>query len=288
MCYKQCEIWKCFKTRCRENHQLMGYTASDADTLDMPVAIKEEPDYDENPDEYIEEQEDVYEEHLLSPSANGNDPLDNNSKPDYSQTSKKGKMTNFKLKQLEKKRNKRRNEEEPLSRRSRDVDYTEPKLSPTPTKSMKFNSSSSVSSASHSLYMKTYRDFFAWKTAQGDVEITEKLMLDYFKHLSKNLAPSTLTNKLSHLVKTIQDFHDVSIDRFYKVRQFCRDVRNGGPSPSTSLKYDQAIFNLEPTQLDTSAAESVEGVGYPGITSDISAINEEVVESSVIEEEVLE
>lgn len=83
----------------------------------------------------------------------------------------------------------------------------------------------SVSSASQLLYMKTYRDFLSWKTAQAVEEITEDLLLQYFTEISKNLAASTLTNKLSHLVKTIDEFHKVKIDGFQRLRQFCRDVR---------------------------------------------------------------
>lgn len=220
MCYKQCEIWKCFKTRCLDNHRLMGYPDPSGDEAAAPdrVVMKTEPDDMEFVDHI-----NVSESYNDMEHSNSYDPLGNS------------------LKRRRKKSRKDVHVPKPMisipgdtswgnkaEDCSSDVDYS------TSAKKMKRAMAKalapkipgqSVSGASQSLYMKTYRDFLAWKEAEGAADIDEDLMLRYFHEISKNLAASTLTNKLSHLVKTIQDFHNVKIDGYQRLRQFCRDVR---------------------------------------------------------------
>lgn len=208
MCYKQCEIWKCFKTRCEHNHRLMGYPS--ADDEEDAVLVKSEPD----DTEYVEQMTTFAADE--EPGRSSYDPL--GSGANYSGG---GKPTKRKKRQKE-----RRIVDE-------DSEYSIRVASPPKKAKPITDPHGKVSNASHSLYMKTYRDFLSWKTTQGATEINEKLMLLYFQEISKSLAPSTLTNKLSHLVKTIEDFHQVKIDGYAQLRQFCRDMRTRHSVPTS-------------------------------------------------------
>ena len=211
MCYKQCEIWKCFKTRCVENHRLMGYPEPSDDELEPQTThmIKNEPiDVDLDLDPYDAEQS----------SRVSYDPLGGGEQQNRSAAGKAPRKRKRKEAALRK----------TYCEKSEDEDFTlTPQKKVKPPKS-EVSHTGTVSSASHSLYMKTYRDFMSWRTTRFDPEINEDLLLEYFTEISKTLAASTLTNKLSHLVRTIEDFHQLKIDKYHRLRQFCKDVRARG------------------------------------------------------------
>lgn len=253
MCFKQCEIWKCFKTRCLDNHRLMGYPdpsgdEGDATTAD-PMLVKTEPtdDHDDDMDFSnhinVSEPYTEHESHTNSTRNSDYDPLSSHAKPfSGPKRKKKAKREALALKMLAKASGGGAGDGGAWvipHDDSSDLEYTS-----SPSKKAKKVTPKaltpkapgmSVSNASQSLYMKTYRDFLAWKTKEAATVIDEDLMLRYFQEIAKNLAPSTLTNKLSHLVKTVQDFHNVRIDNYQRLRQFCRDVKTQSTSMNLGL-----------------------------------------------------
>lgn len=187
----------------------MEYGDEEEDVQEVQLEVKTELD-DEV--EYVEHTHTADEVDLGTLSPSSYDPLGGKlyQKPGHSRKSKKRKQSLVKRETLD-----------------GDFSIIPPSKKAKPLRAVDSDWSGSykVSSASHSLYMKTYRDFTRWMEVEGSTSITEDLLLKYFEELSKSLAASTLTNKLSHLVKMIEDNNNVRIDGFHRLRQFCRDAR---------------------------------------------------------------
>lgn len=239
MCYKQCEIWKCFKRRCQNNHKLIRSQEQHLQMLQdgqqmirPPAEIKTEP-----PDYYMVESleeiavgaaytldDEVAGAHLIAGGGVPHYEVDEEGSCDpLGQNGTKRKRKRRKRKKIEvdvQVVQKEADTSLPVSR-NRSQHSGERK------EVLNMITGNEISNASRSLYMKTYKDFLQWKEENAVDEIDEDVLLAYFKRITPVYSATTLTNKLSHISNTMSSFHSVNVDQFHRLRQYVRDVRAG-------------------------------------------------------------
>lgn len=212
LCYKQCEVWKYFKEQCEENYKdafdnkstlKKKRNGSDAPApVTIPrkkerlTAAKEEVVQEsiEIADESEAEQDDFFGDgEDLQEQLNAVEPMQDDGSFGYIPSTSTEATRAYAPATTSKK-------------------YNIKNIDPVAVQALP--------ESSRRVYLRSYQDFMTWKEEQGAAEITEDLLLDYFKFLVLVTGSRSPEQRMSHLKATLQLFHGISISEFSRLKEF--------------------------------------------------------------------
>ncbi|KAJ8669363.1 hypothetical protein QAD02_000622 [Eretmocerus hayati] len=104
---------------------------------------------------------------------------------------------------------------------------------------------------SKEIYERTYENYVTWKRMKKISSTGEKVLLAYFQHLGKSLAPSTLWAKWSMLKTMVEKNEHININRYQKLKRLLKQKNVGytcKKSPTLSSEDIQGFLVNAPNK----------------------------------------
>lgn len=104
---------------------------------------------------------------------------------------------------------------------------------------------------SKSRYKQKYIQFVKWQQARKTNELTQEVVLDYFKELAITKTPSTLWSSYSMLRSMIKLKHNLNISQYTKLMAFLKDRGKGYVPEKAKVFTSEMIVKFLETAPDS-------------------------------------
>lgn len=102
-------------------------------------------------------------------------------------------------------------------------------------------------------YDKVYKSFMAWKAANSVNNISEDVLITYFKSLPQTLKPSSILAYYSMIKATLKVYNGIDISNYRRLLDFLKINFEGGQKPiKTSVFTKEQIKEFISTAPDSS------------------------------------
>ncbi|KAF7998425.1 hypothetical protein HCN44_009823 [Aphidius gifuensis] len=99
---------------------------------------------------------------------------------------------------------------------------------------------------SKELYIQKYNEFIAWMKSRKINSMSEDVLMVYFNHLvvDTNIAPSTAWTRWSMIKSTLQQYHNVDIRNYNKLKAFVKRYQKGYKPKKSEILMAEDMKNF--------------------------------------------